>query len=270
VISIDPTEARSTESYQTRLPDSVIDAAVQIPGLEACTGADLIVSTKSLPPDLSMDPLPIPVKRMFERATKYALFVQRKSGGDFLSSIPDLVRIEARMMEWARPGGCWLLITALDLSTGNADGRDSAWTPEAVQGALLWWQLRGGHVAILPDDASIGAWLENMDKAMLKCESEPIRWTHRYHLVDWAPLQATLKRPEASEDWQTTGSAFPPLFGEAKRYAVWQSLYEDKLEPTLMNAYRRVCGGQVHVKGIGPKLTEALIEWIGWNKEIDK
>ena len=268
MISIDPTEARSTQSYQTRLPDSVVDAAVQVPGLEQATGADIIVSAQSLPPDLSADPLPVPVKRMLEKATEYAVFVQRKSGGDFLNSIPDLARIQARMMEWCSAGGCWLLITSLDLNTGNADGQNRDWTPEAVQGALLWWQLRGGHVAVLPDDDSIPAWLETMHQAVLKVEQEPIRWTHSSHLVDWHSVQTTL--PHAMEDWQSSGSAFPKLWGEAKREALWKATYRncDK-QPTLLNAYKLLLEDRVKVPGIGPKLTASLAEWIGW-KETDK
>jgi len=268
VISIDPTEARSTKSYQTRLPDSVINAAVQVPGLEQTTGADIIVSAKALPPDLSADPLPVPIRRMFERATEYSIFVQRKSGGDFLNSIPDLARIQARMMEWCNAGGCWLLITSLDLSTGNADGRDRDWTPEAVQGALLWWQLRGGHVAVLPDDDGIGPWLETMHQAVYKAESEPIKWTHSSHLIDWHAVQMAL--PYRTEDWSTTGSAFPRGWGDAKREALWKAAYEHcDNQATLMNAYRLLLKDGIKIAGIGPKLTANLAKWIGW-KETDK
>jgi len=264
MISIDPTEARSTDSYQTRLPDSVVDAAVQIPGLEQTTGADIIVSAQALPPDLSSDPLPVPARRMLQRAAKFAVFVQRKSGGDFLNSIPHLAEIEERMQGWCRPGACWLLVTSLNLSTGNADGRDRDWTPEAVQGALLWWQLRGGHVAVLPDDSSISAWIEQMHQAVLKIEAEPVKWCcDKRAFAQFPPLQ---QLEYDAEDWRSTGSAFPRGWGEAKREAVWQALTENGQEPTLLNAISIVCNKKIHIAGIGPKLTQALQEWVGYKE----
>jgi len=291
MISIDPTEARSTQSYQTRLPDSVVDAAVQVPGLEAATGADIIVSAQSLPPDLSMDPLPIPVKRMFERATEYAFFEQRKSGNDLLSSIEDLARIQARMWEWARPGGCGLLVTGLEvLYDGNkyplalmrsicpdpsempgvivADGRKSGWKACDVAAALMAWERRrGGHVTLLQDDSAIPNYLNALETQVRKCEQEPIKWTHRSYLVEWTPLQATL--PNAVENWQTTGSAFPRGWGESKRYALWKATYEQDKKGNLRRALELLLDEGIKVKGIGPKLTQSLSEWVGW-KETDK
>ena len=268
MISIDPTEARSTEHYHTRLPDSVVASAVQVPGLEATTGADIIVSSQALPPNLSGDPLPIPARRMLQRIAKYALFVQRKSGGDFLNSIPDLAEIEERMQAWCRPGACWLLITNLDLSTGDADGRDRDWTPEAVQGALLWWQLRGGHIAILPSDNDIGAWLENMHQAVQKIEQEPIKWClNSRAFVKFAPLQALAYD---DENWCTTGSAFPRGWGEAKRHALWKAAYKQDKKATLRKAFELLLDEKVKVPGIGPKLTESLAQWVGWTKETSK
>ena len=266
MISIDPTEARSTQSYQTRLPDSVVRAAKQIPGLEQSTGADIILSAHALPPDLSSDPLLVPARRMLERAAKYALFIQRKSGSDFLNSIPHLSEIEERMQGWARPGACWLLITNLNLNTGNADGRNRDWTPEAVQGALLWWQLRGGHLAILPSDEDIPNWLQTMHQAVLKIESEPVKWCcDTRSFVQFPPLQ---QLEYDAEDWRSTGSAFPRGWGDAKREALWQALVENGQQPTLLNAISVVCNGQVHIAGIGPKLTQSLSQWVGW-KETD-
>jgi len=291
VISIDPTEARSTAKYRTRLPDSVVASAVQVPGLEATTGADIIVSAQSLPPDLS-SPLSVPIRRMFERITKFAYFEQRKSGSDLLSSIEDLARIQARMWEWAAPGGCGLLVTGLEvLYDGTkyplalmrsicpdpsempgvivADGRKSGWKACDVAAALMAWERRrGGHVTLLQDDSAIPNYLNALEMQVRKCEQEPIRFTHSSYLVDWAPLQATL--PHTVEDWATTGSAFPRGWGEAKRHALWKAAYKQDKKATLRKAFELLLDEKVKVPGIGPKLTESLAQWVGWTKETSK
>jgi len=260
MIGYDPTESRTG----TRLPDAVIESGTEIQGLEPATGADLIISAVPIPTSIP-DPIPVPCKRALEYAARQgAVLVQRKSGGDFLSSIPDLGGILHRMNEWA-PMGRWLLVTRLGEAMEDASNRGTGWSPESIAGAILRWKLRGGNVEILPTDDDIPQWISFMhrtiqdigQKGRIALVTEP--------LVAWEPVDVTVKRPL---DWETTGSAFPKGWGAKARERVWQSLYQDGLPPTLMNAIIRVCQGEVKIPGIGPKSTESLQEWVGWDESL--
>ena len=260
MIGYDPTEAR----IGTRLPDAVIASGTEIQGLERATGADLIITASSIP-SIIPDPMPVPCRRALEyTARQGAVLIQRKSGGDFLSSIPDLGGIIHRMGDWA-PMGRWLLITRLPEAMDDATERGSGWSPESIAGAIMRWKLRGGNVEILPTDEDIPQWVSFMhtivqdigQKERVALVTEP--------LVTWEPVEVTVKRPL---DWETTGSAFPKGWGAKARERVWKSLYKDKLPPTLMNAIIRVCSGETKIPGIGPKMTQALREWVGWDENL--
>jgi len=275
VIGYDPTESRSG----TRLPDAVIQVGTEIQGLEPATGADLIISAVSIPTSIP-DPIPVPCKRALEYAARQgAVLVQRKSGGDFLSSIPDLGGILHRMNEWA-PMGRWLLVTRLGEAMEDSANRGTGWSPESIAGAILRWKLRGGNVEILPTDDDIPQWISFMhrtiqdigQKGRIALVTEP--------MIDWKPVNVTVKRPDEPVevtvkrplDWATTGSWTPKGggWGPKARDRVWQSLYDDKKPTTLLNAIIRVCSGKTKIPGIGPKSTESLQEWVGWDESLLK
>ena len=262
MIGYDPTEARQG----SRLPDAVIESATEIEGLEQATGADLIVTATPIPASLP-DPMPVPCIRALQYAARQgAVLVQRKSGGDFLSSIPDLGGIIHRMNEWA-PMGRFLLITRLDEALEDAGNRGSGWSPESIAGAILRWKLRGGNVDILPTDDDIPQWVGFLHRTILNIAQEGRIALVTEPIVTWEqdPVEVTVKRPL---DWETTGSAFPKGWGAKARERVWQSLYDDGLPPTMLNAIIRVCSGQTKIPGIGPKSTQSLREWVGWNENL--
>jgi hypothetical protein len=137
-----------------------------------------------------------------------AILVQRKSGGDFLSSIGDLKSIQERMLQWARPGGCWLLITGLSMHDDVITDGHAEKTTSSIKGALIKWNFRGGHFDWLDDDDEIAPWINEMGMQVDACASEPVR-----EFVHVEPVQRLKREPE---NWVTTLRAFPEGVGRKK------------------------------------------------------
>lgn len=191
-IYADPTETRA----RTRLPANVVKQAKKLPGLEALTGADLLIAIDKVPDDvrdLAKDewigtvltlawrgwtppriakaaerPLPFVLKTLrFIKACRTGLLVQRKSGRDLSSSVPRLGEILVKMQRWSKMP--WLLfVGSLHCNRrGNAviDGKSTNYSHNAVQGALESWQIRGGGWTALSRDALVLPWCVRwMDK----------------------------------------------------------------------------------------------------------
>lgn len=150
MLFIDASERRSG----TRLPQSIIEQAISLDGLEAATGADMLIS-----------PLKLPLKdvnpKLLQKHIDAGLLVQRKTGRDLSSSIPKLNDILFRMRQWtSRP---YLLFVGVISRTrdGNAmiDNQDTGFSWNAVDGAIQFWQLRGGMYANVPNDSYISDWV---------------------------------------------------------------------------------------------------------------
>jgi len=141
MIYFDSTEARE----DSKLAQSVINAGKGIQGLEAATGADILISPindRELPADVRKPPGRILIRKFI----KGGFLIQRKSGGDYLSSIPNLDSILHRMKQWdeAIP---WLLVTGVfrdHHGKVRANEHSTDWNWASAQGAKDAWQLRGG------------------------------------------------------------------------------------------------------------------------------
>jgi ERCC4-type nuclease len=167
-IYIDHSEARRG----SRLSQTVIKASTVLVGLEALTGADLILSPLDEPKIEQLTKAPI-TEILLRVHTQMGILVQRKSGGDFISSIGKLKEIEYRMGLWGLP---WLLITGRlgCNSKGKVvmDKRTYGLSYWSVIGALDAWILRGGGVTILTNDDQVAKWISDMCKRLDDC-SEP-------------------------------------------------------------------------------------------------
>lgn len=170
-IYIDPSEAH------TRLPDSVVRAAVQLPGLEAYTGADILVSIINEPKIINLnDPPRIEIMKL-EKHLAVGMLVQRKTT-DLLASIPYLKECLAKM-ENAKPKyGAWLLFVGdltIDRETGCAkvSGQTSRWQWTTARNAIRRWQWRGGCVDFLKYDNMIAGWLNDCLDEIVNLEAHP-------------------------------------------------------------------------------------------------
>ena len=135
---IDHTEAR----HGTKLPANVIEHATVITGLEALTGADLILSPLDTPTLKALTKCPASVQ-MLKIHCQAGCLIQRKSGSDFIGSISKLAEIEYRMSQWGLP---WLLVTGEFRCTPAqkviVNGRKTGYSYWSVLGSLDSWILR--------------------------------------------------------------------------------------------------------------------------------
>jgi hypothetical protein len=144
-------------------------------GLEHLTGADFMLS--------SFDDIPLPEKlvdckphkSILHKYCDDGLLIQRKSGGDLLTSISRLDEIIARMLVWSpKP---WLVATGY-FSCGKwgkvkVESRQTGLAYSALIGALDFWCLRGGGLTVLSSDEQLGPWLDGMIARLGKIKNEP-------------------------------------------------------------------------------------------------
>lgn len=244
----------------TVLPDDFMAVAKPLPGLERYTGADFLITTA---PKLVQVSDKLPHQIALRNALVAGELVQRKSGGDFISSIPNLKEIQYRMLQWTRYGSCRLLITRVSIGKGGVlvDGQlpHGRATPENVRGALYIWEKRGGHFDMLPRDELILSWCMARLKVCEKVEKEPIRFVEPILVSQAIALEPV--------NWVTTGAAFPPGIGRKKRVALAKILEPDRDvvndPPSLHLAQMISCGLEDdQVPGFGKILTEKCVGWI--------
>ena len=251
MIYFDPTESRSG----TRLPESVISQGHELPGLESATAADILITTEPAP-DInllsSIDnhelrlmtqmfaqydnlvlsniatasnitvPAVIAAKRLYS-SIQNGLLIQRKTGSDLLSLVPNYATILMKMLIWTdRP---WLLFVGDLKCSSNGytviDGHESGFQYNSVIGCLESWQMGfqgygGGFFTTLSRDALVAPWLSHwLDR--LRNEDRP-------RLI---PARAAI-RPVIGErrSWVQTLATFPGIGPErAKALADhWGSL----------------------------------------------
>jgi hypothetical protein len=172
-IFYDATESR----VGTRLPDSVLTSGQAVTGLEAATGADILLSTLSVPTlPARLDPDSRPHQVALRKHLDSGALIQRKFGADFTNSIPNLPNIIRRMRETGC-GQCWLYIDA-DLKRNRhnkcvVNGRDTDWDWHAIRGAKVAWELRGGYLYQSPYPEEMGQWVGTILNWLRETQSEP-------------------------------------------------------------------------------------------------
>lgn len=249
----DPTEA----TPNTRLPPSFLAISRPVSGLERHTGADFLISPydDALPSKL----LDIPPHRIaLARHCEAGILVQRKTGGDFLSSIPRLSEIEARMVVWS--GNPWLLITDITEYEGQFyvdDKLMTRWKWPHVSGAIDAWMDRGGSARILPTGNMITEWALQREK---KCKEWLI---YPDKVVSHKVPRQTISSEKAT--WYNTRDAWPMGIGPRalKSLAVYISETWGR-PPTLANAVALACSETVlEIKGWGKKSLAKVRAWWG-------
>lgn len=261
-----PIFADSTELTEaSKLPITFKSSITQCPRLEEFTGCDILISPVNKPLACNES---LPSQLTLRMHLEHGVMVQRKSGGDFLSSIPHLKEIQLRMMEAQRNllgytvgSLCWLLVTRLDVRDGYgySNGRRSDCTAEQISGALRWWQFRGGHVQVLGSDEEIPGFCSEMMTYATRFVQEPVRVIH-----DEQSAQTLIGEPK---NWLTTGRAFPQGIGREKREEIARAICpECKLPdhpPSLATVLAAVTDRSQKVPGIGKTLTESTRQWVG-------
>lgn len=219
MILLDATEARSN----TRLPQAVIAAAQVVDGFESLTGADILISPLSSPrlPDKLTDCLPH--RKMLAIHTRAGVLIQRKDGRDLVNSIPDLCRIEKKMMDWCGKINPWLLVVGTFSQPSerlliNGRKMKPCYNIKSIYAALDWWRLRGGNVTEVQSANHVTAWINHWHESMLhKLNTEPDKL-----VVDRPPAQS-LATP--GNDWWMPMITLPGI-GPVKAQVLAQWLPE--------------------------------------------
>ena len=253
MIFYDPTEATPS----TRLPPSFLSISRPVSRLEYHTGADFLISPYDDPlPEKLLD---IPPHRLaLERHCQAGILVQRKTGGDFFSSIPRLAEIEARMTVWSvNP---WLLVTDVAEHEGQFyvdDRRMTRWKWSHASGAIDAWMDRGGSVRMLPTGNMITEWAKQRER---KCKE----WlAYPDKVVSHKVPRQTISAEKAT--WYNTRDAWPVGIGPKalKLLAVYISETWGR-PPTLANAVALACSDTVlDIKGWGKKSLAKVRAWWG-------
>lgn len=254
MICIDPTEARDN----TRLPDDLIHLAQGVENLERLTGADILIScSEGTAPSILSD-IP-PHRAWLQYHCAEGLLVQRKSGGDFLSSIPDLDKIQARMSEWA--GNPFLLITRLKKTAAGMAGISGSrhryrWDWASVMGAMNAWRLRGGSVLRLEIDEEITETILALERKVTEYHAGPDKQVSHKHALQ------KVKRKDAN--WFNTLSLCPPNIGQKKMARVAQAVDIEGDEPSAVNVIAYATSNKVlQINGWGTKMLSDMRDWWG-------
>jgi hypothetical protein len=279
-----PICADSTELRQrTRLPPAVAAQCTELPGLEAVTGADLLITVGKVPPDvrclkglssndLGEGPGETVQKRelslpealtahAFRKACESGLLVQRKTGRDLASSVPNFSAILARMLAWTeRP---WLLFVGdLKESKGEAviDGKHTNFSYNAVQGALEAWQDEGGRVTFLSRDSLLAPWVARQLDKLRAPKTEKVLPPRR--------ITRPIIGPESNvKPWRSTLMSFPDMGLElANRVADGNATLTSCLEwITCPDWLEKVSTSRP--KGIGVPTVQKWRRWLGLNED---
>lgn len=256
--------------------------AQPFPGLEAETGADIIISA------LQMPLAPATLKHHIQAG---ALLIQRKSGLDLVSSIggrlwSSLARMRAT---GARQWQCVLLTTGVFLPdprdgtclvavpTVYPDGHVE-WRylshPEprqysAVLSCLRHWCWYGGVVVQLPSDDLIPRWLEEtelrlVEKVVARLKGGVVKEIWDGGEIDWPDDTGDpLQEPREVKDWRRILAAFPGV-GPARATALREAMLRAGMADNLMQALVAITDPEpLSVPGWGPGLRRRVREALG-------
>jgi len=179
MFAIDPSEARGTST----LPKDTIAKATIVPGLEAATGADFLISPLDQPALKEVTDSALSQARLRTHC-EAGMLVQRK-GTDVLNFITDHHQIMAKMLKWTTSP--WLLLSGQFtcnkegnlVVNGRAAGGNRGWDYFGLKNSLRSWQRAGGLWDEVSHDSLITAWVGNMYKQLQDGDSDEKTITSR-------------------------------------------------------------------------------------------
>lgn len=160
------------------LPSTILEKGEKIIGLEAHTGADILITPNELPENVFAG-LGL---FLLNKAVNNGVLIQRKTGSDMTNSISKLTEIAGRMQA-AKPILFYLAVIGKYTSSADGkvivNGRKTGWEVASYVMKLDAWQAgHGGLLMQFDDDASFAEWILQKDKQAAKLsianEKEPI------------------------------------------------------------------------------------------------
>lgn len=212
MILYDPTENRAG----TRLPDAIRAAGREMAGLEALTAADLLITSDGFyMPEVSEE-MPGALVEAFAESVRTGILIQRKSGRDLISSLPELNRILTTMQAWSPQP--WLVSTGEIRERGGyvvSEGMKTKTHYVSYVAKMTAWQRSGGYWLPLESDDHLTGWIKGWEEGWLADSGsktvEMVRRTER-SLVPagwWERLTVIpgigIKTAEAIGEWLPEG-----------------------------------------------------------------
>uniref|UniRef100_A0A6M3K9I7 Nuclease n=1 Tax=viral metagenome TaxID=1070528 RepID=A0A6M3K9I7_9ZZZZ len=255
--------------------DIPIDCEV-VPWLERETGADLMISPKTLPPAEGMLPLHIAAG---------ALLVQVKRGADLVSSFGYRLNHHiARMVEvaprqWQRvllPVGHYGCDKNGHVTVGKEKQRkagDNRSAPliiwytarpnkdwKAYQTAMMEWVWRGGVVAeSCKSSSDFWMWVENTHAKMAEAMSgDKVVWFQNPEMCDQPEWDDPLQRTRVVNDFRLTLATIPGI-GPGRATQVWDYYGSDPI--ACLVGVTDIEGSATAIKGIGKGTVERARSW---------
>jgi len=264
MIYVDPTELRDN----TKLPAALVSEATGLPGLEAMTGADILVTPHDDHPLIELKDI-LPHRKALQFHCDDGILIQRKSGGDFLSSIDDLTEIEWRMQEWS--DNPWLLVTEIKRGKNGkviAGGKYfRKWNFASISGVLDAWQDRGGSIKQLVSDQDIYSWIKSREHRCMTWLKEPEKKVSKGGKRGKVSRQS-LRRIQ--DTWCSTKWAFPMGIGRVMMESLARYIVSEwERPPTFANAIALACSDEVlKVDGWGKVSLNNVREWYGVTNSV--
>lgn len=258
MIFVDPSEVRD----DTRLDLGTLEF-ITTPGLEECTGADIMVSPLAAPATTR------PLLHMHIR--KGAVLVQRKHRLDLVSSLEGRLKASLFRMRscGARQGQCLLLfigvLTCDHDGMAMIDGQPTFRSFWSVYAGLSTWNKYGGCVEPSLSRASLFPdWARMKERHILEAYENPVREfvepVEAVYEVDPAdPVQELVQ----IKDWRRTAMCCPG-WGITRINQLRALMLEDGAADTLMAAVNYMTHPELvkkRIKGIGPSLFKKARKW---------
>ena len=263
MIFYDPTEGREG----TRLPEPIVKSGIALPGLEALTGADLLLS----PLTLKLDELDSKLSQIkFQKHAEAGMLIQRKTGRDVTHLITDHSEIIAKMHPWCKTVAPWLLLVgSYGCNKEGAlvvDGQALQWEYAAFIAALDAWQYQGveasqfdgGGITILARDIVVTPWVNRWLDKLRAPEPKKIL----------APKKASQVLVLAKDDdnlpWRITLMTFPGVGEElATRIAHYCGTLADSLAFISNPDHVTLKQDDKFPDGFGPSKFANAHRWLG-------
>jgi hypothetical protein len=284
-IFADPSENRFFAEFPT-LPVSLVA------GIEELTGADFIISPLDLPW------VPVFHQRHIDAG---AVFVQRKSGMDLPSSVPDRINsslARMRTLPNIKQSQCVLLFIGVMLVDADGKctidyrkvdqyGENSYWM---IQGAVSKWAGRGGCYENIPKKALFPEWANMKARHANEFYIEPVKYVYAEKPTLTAqPMQGDKVSKSPIDpfqelirvnDWRNTLLTMPGM-GPSKVQALFEVLQKNisyfhdgtrvddtsVCTPTLIDALSLLSSYKLNKSiktiGIGPGMVENIRRWLG-------
>jgi len=243
-VFIDPTE----NSKGSLFPGFA--GAQEVPFLEELTGADFMVS---------LEPMPATTEKLvLEHIKRGALLVQRKSGGDIVSSVGTRLNMSLAKMRatGAMQSQCILLY---DVEFTDPVITHIDFEVEHVLAAIYKWNSRGGVSEFVIKASDIPAWIETKMRHMAEFKKEPVKYVYP-DKPEITEIQGALQLPVAVSDGRITLATFPKM-GVKRANDLW-SKYKN-LTSCIMYLVDPDMQKDNPVSGIGAGITQAVREYFG-------